>query len=188
MLLKLNEAAFNNNFPSQAFYMLFDEVNLMNAKEICQWIMEANFQSEEKPEVLNLVINSPGGDLNAAFAVIDVIRGSSIPVRTIGLGQISSAGLMIFLSGQKGMRMLTKNTSIMSHVFSWGSHGKEHELFAVVKEFDLTSKRMIEHYRKCTKLKTDKEIRKYLLPQVDVFLDSDEALKFGICDQVVTLK
>lgn len=188
MLLKLNESSFQNKHPTQQFYMLFGDVDLANAKEIAQWIMEANFMPEERPDVLNLVINSPGGDLNAAFAIIDVMRGSHIPVRTIGLGQIASAGLMIFIAGHKKMRVLTQNTSIMSHVFSWGSSGKEHELFAAVKEFDLTSQRMVDHYKKCTKLKTDKDVRKYLLPQQDVFLGADEAIKFGLCDEIATLK
>jgi ATP-dependent Clp protease, protease subunit len=69
------------------------------------------------------------------------------PIRTIGLGQIASAGLLIFASGSKGQRILTPNTSILSHQYSWGAFGKEHELFATVKEFDLTTKRMIAHYK-----------------------------------------
>ncbi len=188
MLLQLNQSAFNNKYPNQSFYMLFGEVNADVAKEICQWIMEANFSQEEKPEVLNLMINSPGGSLSAGFAIIDVMRGSHIPVRTVGVGEIASAGLMIFIAGQKGMRVLTENTSIMSHQFSWGSAGKEHELFAAVKEFDLTSKRMIDHYKKCTKLKKEDDIKRILLPPQDVFLNSDEALKYGLCDTVSKLK
>ena len=44
-------------------------------------------------------------------------------------------GLSIFMSGQKGHRTLTPNTSILSHQWAWGSAGKEHELFATIKEF-----------------------------------------------------
>ena len=100
---------------------------------------------------------------------------------------IASAGLLIFISGTKGKRLLTPNTSILSHQFSWGSFGKEHELFAAVKEFDLTTKRMIKHYKKCTGL-TDKDIRKYLLPPQDVWLSAPEARKLGICDNVKEMK
>ena len=82
---------------------------------------------------------------------------------------IASAGLLIFISGARGKRLLTPNTSILSHQFTWGSFGKEHELFAAVKEFDLTTKRMIQHYKKCTGL-SDKDIRKYLLPPQDVLV------------------
>ena len=120
-------------------------------------------------------------------ALIDVMRGSSIPIKTTGLGMIASAGLLIFISGTKGKRLLTPNTSILSHQFTWGSFGKEHELFAAVKEFDLTTKRMIKHYKKCTGL-SDKDIRKYLLPPQDVWLSAPEALKLGICDNVKEMR
>lgn len=169
-----------------AFYLLMDEINLSTCKNAIEWVFEANF-SEERPEMLNLLVCSPGGDLNAAFALVDTMRGSAIPIRTIGLGQIASAGLMIFISGDKGQRILTPNTSILSHQYSWGAFGKEHELFASIKEFDLTTKRMIEHYKKCTGL-PEKKIREILLPPQDVWLSSVEAKKLGICDDVKDLK
>ena len=162
-----------------------EDISLSSAKGVVEWIFEANF-ADERPELLNLIICSPGGDLNAAFAVIDVMRGSAIPVRTIGLGQIASAGLMIFIAGEKGKRMLTPNTSILSHQYSWGAFGKEHELFATVKEFDLTTKKMIEHYKKCSGL-PEKKIREVLLPPQDMWLSPQEAKKLGLCDDVKDL-
>jgi ATP-dependent Clp protease protease subunit len=162
-----------------------EEISLQSVKTAVEWIFEANF-TEERPEMLNLVITSPGGDLNAAFALIDVMRGSAIPIRTIGLGQIASAGLMIFIAGDKGMRILTPNTSILSHQYSWGAIGKEHELFATVKEFDLTTKKMIQHYKKSTGL-SEAKIREILLPPQDVWLSPQEAKKLGLCDDVKDL-
>lgn len=163
-----------------------EEISLGVCKQAVEWVFEANF-AEERPELLNLLITSPGGDLTAAFALIDVMRGSAIPVRTIGLGQVSSAGLLIFTSGTKGMRVLTPNTSILSHQYSWGAFGKEHELFATVKEFDLTTKRMIAHYKKCTGL-TEEKIRETLLPPQDIWLSAAEAKVLGLCDMVKELK
>ena len=158
---------------------------MATCKQAIEWTFDNNF-SEERPEVLNLIICSPGGDLNAAFALIDTMRGSTIPVNTIGLGQIASAGLMIFIAGTKGHRILTPNTSILSHQYSWGAFGKEHELIATVKEYDLTTKRLMSHYKKCTGL-TEKSIREKLLPPQDVWLSAQEAKKLGICDQVKDL-
>lgn len=162
-----------------------EDISLSSAKNVVEWIFEANF-AEERPELLNLIICSPGGDLNAAFAVIDVMRGSAIPVRTIGLGQIASAGLMMFIAGTKGQRLLTPNTSILSHQYSWGAFGKEHELFATVKEFDLTTKKMIQHYKKCSGL-SEAKIREVLLPPQDIWLSPQEAKKLGLCDDVKDL-
>jgi len=150
-----------------------EEITLAACKQAVEWVFEANF-AEERPDMLNMIITTPGGDLNAAFALVDTMRGSAIPIRTIGLGQIASAGLMIFIAGATGQRILTPNTSILSHQYSWGAFGKEHELFAQIKEFDLTTKRMIAHYKKCTGLKED-QIREYLLPPQDIWLSAAES-------------
>lgn len=184
MMNKLN-LQLKEESSKHSFMLMMEEVTLSSVKNAVEWIFEANF-TEERPEMLNLIITSPGGDLNAAFALIDVMRGSAIPVRTIGLGQIASAGLMIFIAGDKGMRILTPNTSILSHQYSWGAIGKEHELFATVKEFDLTTKKMIQHYKKCTGL-TEAKIREILLPPQDVWLSPQEAKKLGLCDDVKDL-
>lgn len=184
MMQKLN-LQLKEDTSQHSFLLLMEEITLQSAKTAVEWIFEANF-SEERPELLNLIITSPGGDLNAAFALIDVMRGSAIPIRTIGLGQIASAGLMIFIAGDKDQRILTPNTSILSHQYSWGAFGKEHELFATVKEFDLTTKKMIQHYKKCTGL-SDAKIREVLLPPQDIWLSPLEAKKLGLCDHVKEL-
>jgi len=170
---------------SQSFYLLMDTISVETVKPVCEWILEANF-GDNNPHLLNLLITSPGGDLNAAFALVDIMRGSAIPIRTVGLGQVASAGLMIFIAGTTGERILTPNTSILSHQYSWGSFGKEHELFAQIKEFDLLTSRVIQHYKKCTKL-NEKKIREVLLPPQDVWLSAKEAKELGLCDAVKNL-
>lgn len=185
MLNKLNIQLNNKDDAAHSFFLFMDEVTLQTTKPMVEWIFDANF-SEERPDMLNLIICSPGGDLNAAFALIDTMRGSAIPIRTIGLGQIASAGLMIFIAGDAGNRILTPNTSILSHQYSWGAFGKEHELFATVKEFDLTTKKMVQHYKKCTGL-NEKKIREILLPPQDIWLSPSEAKELGICDHVKEL-
>lgn len=184
MMQKLN-LSLSENSQSHSFFLLMEDISLATVKTAVEWIFDANF-NEQRPEMLNLIITSPGGDLNAAFALIDVMRGSAIPVRTIGLGQIASAGLMIFIAGAKGQRILTPNTSILSHQYTWGAIGKEHELFATVREFDLTTKKMIQHYKKCTGL-NEKKIRELLLPPQDVWLSPEEARDLGLCDEVKEL-
>ena len=164
-------------------HVFMAEVTQETMKPLIDWIIAENYNKEKKKKELTLGICSPGGDLNACFALVDIMKGSKIPIRTIGMGMIASCGLLMFISGTKGRRVLTPNTSILSHQFSWGSFGKEHELFAAVKEFDLTTQRMIDHYKKCTGL-SEKDIRKYLLPPQDVWLSAKEAKKLGLCDSI----
>ena len=164
-------------------HVFMSDVTQESMKPLIDWIISENFNQKEKKRELTLGICSPGGDLNACFALVDVMKGSKIPIRTIGMGMIASCGLLMFISGEKGRRILTPNTSILSHQYSWGTYGKEHELFAQVKEYDLTTERIINHYKKCTGL-TEKDIRKYLLPPHDVWLSAKEAKKLGLCDKI----
>jgi ATP-dependent Clp protease protease subunit len=181
MLMKLGMN--KENTPS--FCMVWGEINEDTSQHIIQYIIESNL-AENPPDVLNMLINSPGGSLVDAFAIIDVMASSAIPIQTVGLGSISSAGLLIFLNGTKGRRILTPNTSILSHRYSAGSLGKSHELFAIQKEFDLTNSRMHEVYKKCTGMKM-KDVEKYLLPPEDVYLSAEEALQYGVCDKIALL-
>jgi len=163
-------------------YLLMGDVGVETCKPAIEWILR-NELSEDPWSEMKLFVNSPGGVLSDAFALIDVMRGATCKISTIGIGEISSAGLLIFMSGTKGNRILTPNTAILSHQFSWGSYGKEHELFAATKAFDLASEMMINHYKKCTGL-TVKKIREFLLPADDKWLSAKEALKLGICDEI----
>ncbi len=154
-------------------------------KPVINTIIEKNLMpNSERPNEITLVINSPGGSVHAAFALIDTMKGSAIPIKTVGLGLIASCGILTFMAGTKGKRLITPNTSILSHQYSWGSQGKEHELFARVREYELSTERMIEHYKKCTGLK-EKQIREVLLPPQDVWLSAEDAVKYGIADKIV---
>jgi ATP-dependent Clp protease protease subunit len=167
-------------------FVLMGEVSTDTVKPVIEWILQENFVARKRRKELLLMLCSEGGDMSAAFALIDVMRSSRVPVKTVGLGQIASAGLMIFLAGAPGRRVLTPNTSILSHQFSWGSDGKAHELFSTIKEFELTQRRMVTLYQECTGL--DQEtIRLKLLPPTDVWLDAQEAKDLHICDHVAMI-
>ena len=167
-------------------YVFMGEVDDDNIKPIIEWILHENFVAKKKRKELLLMICSEGGDMSSAFALIDVMRSSVIPIKAVGLGQIASAGLLIFLAGTPGRRTLTPNTSIMSHQYAWGSDGKHHELLATIREFELTQKRMVNHYITCTGL-SEEEIKQHLLPPHDVYLSAEDALKLGICDHISQL-
>jgi len=160
----------------------FDQENCM---PLVKMIMEYNLMPPSKsPDIIRLYINSPGGEVASAFHLIDVIKQSRIPVYTYGMGSIASCGVLLMMAGESGHRYLTQNTTIMSHQYSYGSSGKEHELYAKIKQFEISSEKMMEHYKKCTG-KSRKYIRKHLLPESDMWLTPDEAVTHGIADKVV---
>jgi ATP-dependent Clp protease protease subunit len=175
-----------DNIPTlsdHGIMVLMGEIHADSVRPVVEWILYENYVKKKKLKELLLMICSEGGELSTAFALIDVMRTSKIPIKTVGLGQIASCGLLIFLSGAVGRRVLTANTSIMSHQFSWGTEGKAHELFATMKEFELTQQRMINLYKSATGL-DEETIKTVLLPAQDVYLSAEEALSYGICDHI----
>ena len=168
-------------------YVFMGEITDDTIRPIIEWILVENHVVRRKKKELLLMICSEGGAMESAFALIDVMRASSIPIKTVGLGSVASSALLIFLAGTAGRRVLTPNTSILSHQYSWGSDGKHHELFAMTKEFGLAQQRMLDHYRATTGL-NEEVIKQKLLPASDVYLSATEALELGICDYISDLK
>lgn len=179
---------FGTGSEDTSFYLLMDEIDDDSVKGAIEWILSSNFiQEGPVPKQLTLFICSPGGSAHSAFALIDVMRGSTIPVATVGIGGIASAGVLIMMAGAKGQRVLTPNTSVMSHQFGAGMVGKRHELLAIHREWELTDRRIVDHYIKCTGL-PEKKVRDSLLPASDVWMTAEEAVKYGIADAVKDLK
>ena len=176
----------SSSLDKGGMHLLMGDIDTDNCKPAIEWILRNELLEDPWVE-LKLIINSPGGNLNDAFALIDIMRGSTCRISTIGIGEVSSAGLLIFMSGTEGYRILTPNTAILSHQYSWGSYGKEHELFAAQRAYDLTTEMMINHYKKCTGLSV-KKIREFLLPPEDKWLSAKEALELGVCDMVKAVK
>ena len=172
------------NLEDHHYFMLFSEFNPDTAADAVEFIIARNLMRNNRPKFIKMIINSPGGEVSSAFSIIDTMKGSKIPIYTYGLGEIASCGLMTFIAGERGKRYITRNTAILSHQYSWGTWGKEHELMARVKEFTNTQTRIVEHYKRCTGME-EKDIKKYLLPPEDVWLTAKEAVKYGIADEIV---
>ncbi len=162
------------------------EFNQENCMPLVKMILEYNLMPDDKkPEIIHLYINSPGGMVASAWHLIDTIKQSRIPVYTYAMGMAASCGCLLLMAGEKGHRYVTQNTSVMSHVYSAGSGGKEFDLYARMKSFEQTSHNMVEHYKKCTG-KNEKYIRQHLLPAEDVWLTPEEVLKHGVADKIIT--
>ena len=180
-----NEEKSTTVLEDSGIFILSSEIDCDVAKEVVTWILESNLKKDRSYETLTLIINSPGGELTDAFAIIDTMNGSDIPVYTVGLGQICSAGLLIFING--AYRVLTPNTCIMCHHYSWWLGGTHSELVSARKEQDLMEYRMIRHIKRCTGI-SKAGIKKNLLKESDVYLDSKEAINFGLCEEVKELR
>lgn len=182
-MIKSTDKSEIKSIEDSHYYLFHQDFTNESTANAIRFILERNLMATS-PKCMKIIINSPGGSITSAFALIDTMKGSKVPIYTYGLGEISSSSLLAFISGKKGHRYVTKNTAILSHQYSWGSIGKHHELMSSIKEFDNISLRMIEHYKKCTGL-TEKKIKEYLLPSNDVWLNAKEAVTLGIADEIV---
>jgi len=182
----LSNSDHSDLLQDQGIYVFMGDVDEESIKPVIEWILVENHVTKRKKKELLLMICSGGGEIEPAFALIDVMRSSAVQIKTVGLGQIGSSALMIFLAGERGRRILTPNTSVLSHQYSWGSEGKHHELWALTKEFTLIQERMLIHYAVTTGLDVE-TIKAKLLPASDVYLSAQEALDLGICDYISDL-
>ena len=164
-------------------HFLTGEITAENVEECIKWIVYENLEVKEK--ILTLYVNSTGGDLYQAFALIDIMQSSKHSVRTIAIGSIMSAAFLIFTSGAKGERYLAANTGIMCHQFAGGGgDAKFHDLKAEMKENELLNQKMVNILKEATGL-TPSRIKSKLLPASDVYMSAQEALDLGIADQLL---
>ena len=161
---------------------LSGSIDASAAQAVCQEIIQINI--EHSADLIQMIINSVGGYVSAGFAIIDMMEWSRLPVYTTGVGMIASMGLAIFMAGEKGQRVLTPRTSVLSHRFSGMNAGNYSDLIARRKEEDFLHERLIKHYVEHTSLKTAEEVEGILLKDVDAWLTPDEAIQYGIADMI----
>ena len=179
---------FSRSLEDGGIFFLNGEINSYSIGSAIRFILEANINNgDNKWEYITFLVNSPGGFVTDGFALIDIMLGSYIPIKTVGIGLIASMGLQIFLAGEKGSRMMTPNSMILSHQYAGGTYGKEHELIAAQTEQNNLTEIVMRHYKRTTGL-SDSKIREILLPPHDVWLTAKEAQKYGICDIVKDVK
>lgn len=144
-----------------------------------------SFHFDEKwNEPVQIILNSPGGYLDAAWAFIDMMDCIRLPVRTIAMGEIVSAAAMIFVAGDE--RIMSPNSSAMIHHFSTMTGGSYPELVASRKSEDLQATRIIDHFLKnSTVYKTAKAVEDKILLSHDNWLSPTEMKRHGLCDIVL---
>jgi ATP-dependent Clp protease protease subunit len=164
-------------------FFLSGDIEEENVNKCIKWITYENLDTKQT-KTLTLYVNSVGGDLYQAFALIDVMRTSEYPIRTIGLGTVMSAAFLIVASGTKGERYLGQNTSCMCHQFSSGTDGKYHDLKAEMKETELLNNKMVEILVASTG-KVPSYVKKRLLPPTDVYMTAHEMIEHSAADYIL---
>ena len=140
---------------------------------------ESNTPIEERAPI-KIYIDSPGGSLLGTFTCIDAIKMSKTPVYTIATGTAYSGGFFIFIVGHK--RFAYSLSSFLFHEGSAGNSGTAGQFANFAAFYKTQLKQLKEIVLNHTKIDEEKykEIQKD-----DFWLTAPEALKLGICDEIL---
>ena len=139
-------------------------------------------EADDPDKDIFLYINSPGGSVSAGLAIYDTIRYLKCEVCTICVGMAASMGAFLLAAGSKGKRKALPNSEIMIHQPSGGAYGQASDV-----------KIHAEHIVK-TRMKLNEILSERTGQPLDViedaterdnFLSAEEALKFGLIDEIV---
>lgn len=131
---------------------------------------------------INIYINSPGGSITAGMAIYDTMNYIKSDTVTIGIGLCASMAAFLLSSGTKGKRYSLSNTEIMIHEPLGGVNGQATEIKIVAERILKIKKKLNKILSKNTKKslsKIEKDVER------DYYMDSDEALKYGIIDKII---
>ncbi|MBN8542815.1 MAG: ATP-dependent Clp endopeptidase proteolytic subunit ClpP [Alphaproteobacteria bacterium] len=140
-------------------------------------------ESENPDKEIFMYINSPGGVVTAGLSVYDTMQYIKPKVATLCIGQACSMGSLLLTAGAAGMRYATPNARIMIHQPSGGFRGQASDIEIHAQEILNLRRRLNDMYVKHTGQKLP-SIEKAM--DRDNFMSAEEALKFGLIDEIVT--
>jgi ATP-dependent Clp protease protease subunit len=155
-----------------------DEIaNAVMAQLLCLQQMDADRDIE-------IYINSPGGSFTALTAIYDTMRYVKPDVRTVCLGQAASAAAVILAAGTKGKRLALPNSRILIHQpATEGGYGQSSDIEIQAREI-LRIRSLMEDMLANDTGKSVEEISHDI--ERDKYLTAEQALQYGIIDEVLT--
>jgi ATP-dependent Clp protease protease subunit len=169
-----------NLFKSRTV-LLFGEINDKVARAITAQLVALSSDSD-KP--IRMFINSPGGHVESADTIFDIIRFVRAPVQVIGTGWVASAGALIFIAAKKENRFCLPNTRFMLHQPSGGTMGKASDIAIEAKEIIRMRQRLNETFARETGQPLEKVIRD---TERNYWMSGEEAVTYGLAHKVITL-
>ncbi|EEV19582.1 ATP-dependent Clp protease proteolytic subunit 2 [Treponema vincentii F0403] len=160
--------------------ILSGEVNKELAEKVIRQLLILEADSASKP--IYVYIDSPGGDVDAGFAIFDMIRFIKPPVYTVGMGLVASAGALILLAAPKNRRLGLPNSHYLIHQPLSGIKG-------VATDIEIHAKEIEKIRAKINALiaeETGKDVADVAKDtDRDYWLSADEAVNYGLILQVI---
>ena len=165
--------------------VLSEEVNNATASLVIAQMLF--LESEDPDKEIFFYINSPGGSISDGLAIFDTMNYIKCPVSTMCIGMAASMGAFLLAAGEKGKRYATPNAEIMIHqpLISGGLSGQ-------TTEIKIYSDHMVKTRERLNKILSERTGKP--LEQIekdterDNFMTAEEALKYGLIDEILEHK
>lgn len=162
------------------------EINEENVNDAIFEMYEINQADKstplEKREEIKVIVNSGGGDVYSGFAMVDAIRLSETPVKTIVLGRAMSMSLLIAAAGH--VRQASANARFMYHEGYYGIEGSGRVHENELEEYKLTESKYDELLIEYTSI-TEQKLKQVKKRAKDWYFGADEALELGLIDEII---
>ena len=142
-------------------------------------------ESEDPDKDIQFYINSPGGVVTSGLAIYDTMNYIKPDVSTICIGQAASMGAVLLSSGAKGKRFSLPNSNIMIHQPSGGAQGQASDIVIQAEQI-IKIKERLNHILANNTGQDLEKIEKDT--DRDFAMTAEEALKYGVIDQVIESK
>lgn len=142
------------------------------------------YLSSDRRKPITLIINSPGGYIDTALSLHDIMTTISSPIHTVGLGTVSSAAVLILAAGTAGKRFIMPHTKTMIHLPQGQFQGDTKDVAIAVKEFEKCK----NIYIKLLAMHSNKQGNEIdpLIDRGDHWMNAEESKTFGLIDHIVT--
>ena len=111
--------------------LLEGEINSETAASIVAQLRYLESESVDKP--ITMLIQSPGGEINSGYSIIDTMNNIKCPVYTVAMGMTASMAVTVFLNGKKGERTVYKHSELLVHQPLGGAQGQISDMERNVK-------------------------------------------------------
>ncbi len=140
-------------------------------------------EADNPDKDIEMYINSPGGSISSGFAIYDTMNFIKCDVSTMCVGMAASMGAFLLAAGAKGKRRALPNSEIMIHQPLGGAQGQSVDV-------EIYAKRLIKTREKLNEILSDKTGQPIDVIARDTdrdnFMSAEEALEYGLIDQIVS--
>jgi ATP-dependent Clp protease protease subunit len=141
-----------------------------------------HLESDDPAKDINLYINSPGGEMNALFAIYDTMQFIGADVATTCMGQAASSAAVLLAAGAPGKRSTLPHARVLIHQPWGGVQGQSADIEIAAREVMAQRRQMVEtlaRHSGQTVERVEHDIDR------DFILRGEDAVAYGLVDHVI---